>query len=174
MKTLRIASAVAIAVIGGLLATSAPAQANAVQPFRADSGDNCRYGFTQGYLNWRYTTIAPIRPVFVDVRGTVTDRPVPTDPSFACRDDRYYSVASFTAYLGNGTVARQEAKANNQAVSFSFTLGSNTTGPGLSRLIVQVCRYPLYTTQPPSPGYCGLPQHYAPVVYDPPPPGAAA
>jgi hypothetical protein len=165
MKRLRLAAVVAVAVIGGLLATSAPAQANAVFPFRADSGDNCRYGSTQGSLIWRYSSTTPIRAIAVDVRGTLVDHPLPNEV-FPCRDDGYYSVATFVGYLSDGIV-RREARADNQLVSLSFTLGSSSTTASISRLVVQVCRSPRFGT---GPSYCGIPQHYAPVVYDPPPP----
>jgi hypothetical protein len=62
---------------------------------------------------------------------------------------------------------RAEARADNAIVSFDFTLGSDSTTAGISRASVQVCRSPLSGD---GPSYCGLPQHYAPVVYDPPPP----
>ncbi|HZM76185.1 MAG TPA: hypothetical protein VFC19_10690 [Candidatus Limnocylindrales bacterium] len=164
MKISRLPIAVAVAVIA-LLATSAPAQASFSQIFSATSGDSCRYGATQGTLVWRYSTTAPIVPITVDVRGTAVDRPVPNE--WSCRDDGFYSVAIFTAF-GSSPV-RQDVRANNEAVSFTFTLVAPSTA-GLSRLQVQVCRFPLPVTQPPGLGYCGTPQHYAPPVYDPPPP----
>ena len=80
-------------------------------------------------------------------------------------------MATFTAYTFGGVVSKQ-IQADNQIVNVSVTLGSNSTTAGVSRLTVQVCRYPPYSTQPPSPGYCGLIQHYAPPVDDPPPPSA--
>jgi hypothetical protein len=166
MSRLRLAFVTALAVVIGLLSTSVAARASAVTPFRADSGDNCGYGRTQGSLSWRYSTTAPIRPVAVDVRGTLVDHPLPDEWGFLCRDDGYYSVATFVAYLNNGTISRGEARADNALVSLSFTFGSETT-VGVSRVVVQVCRSPLTGTRP---GYCGMPQSYAPVVYDPPPP----
>jgi hypothetical protein len=167
MTRLRLAAVTALAVIGGLLASSAAAHANAVFPFRADAGDNCRYGTTQGSLIWRYSTTNPIRPIALDIRGTLVDHPLPDEWGFLCRDDRYYSVATFVAYLNNGTTARAEVRADNAVVTVSLTLGPNSTTSGVSRAVVQVCRSPLFGT---GPSYCGAPQHYAPVVYDPPPP----
>jgi len=165
MKISRLPIAVAF-VVTVLLATSAPAQAGTfTQPFAANSGDSCRYGTTQGFLVWRYSTTAPIRPITVDVRGTVVDRPVPNE--WSCRDDGFYSVAIFTAF--SSSAVRQEVRANNETVTISFTLGATST-VGLSRLMVQACRFPLPVTNPPTTGYCGSPQHYAPTVYDPPPP----
>jgi hypothetical protein len=165
MNRLRLAAVIALAVVSCLLTTSAAAHANAAFPFRADSGDNCRYGRTQGSLNWRYSTTTPIRPIAVDVRGTLVDHPLPEAWGFLCRDDRYYSVATFVAYLNNGLTQRAEARTDNAIVSFDFTLGSGSTTAGISRASVQVCRSPLSGD---GPSYCGLPQHYAPVVYDPP------
>ncbi|GAA4468467.1 hypothetical protein GCM10023170_082490 [Phytohabitans houttuyneae] len=167
MTRLRRAFVIVIAVISGLLASSTAARANAVFPFRADSGDNCRYGTTQGSLIWRYSTTTPIRPITLDVRGTLVDHPLPDEWGFLCRDDGYYSVATFVAYLSNGTTARAEARADNAIVSLGFTLGSSSTTSSISRATVQVCRSPLRGT---GASYCGTPQHYAPVVYDPPPP----
>lgn len=167
MSRLRLASVIALAVVSILLATSAAAHANAVFPFRANSGDNCRYASTQGSLIWRYSTTAPIRPIALDVRGTLVDHPLPNE-NFLCRDDGYYSIATFVAYLGNGTTATGEARADNAIVAFGFTLGSTSTS-SISRVIVQVCRSPLSGDGPSS---CGMPQHYAPVVYDPPSPAA--
>jgi len=167
MNRLRLAAVVALVVVSGLLTTSAAAHANAVLPFRADSGDNCRYGSTQGSLIWRYSTTTPIRPIALDIRGTLVDHPLPDEWGFLCRDDGYYSVATFVVYLNNGMTARAEARADNAIVSLGFTLGSDSAMSGVSRATVQVRRSPLFAT---GPVYCGLPQHYAPVVYDPPPP----
>ncbi|MEV2238118.1 hypothetical protein [Micromonospora sp. NPDC049891] len=167
MSRLRLAAVIALAVVSCVLTTSAAAHANAAFPFRADSGDNCRYGSTQGSLIWRYSTTTPIRPIALDVRGTLVDHPLPDEWGFLCRDDRYYSVATFVAYLSNGTTSRAEARADAALVSLDFTLGSSTAAASISRATVQVCRSPLFGT---GPSYCGPPQHYAPVVYDPPPP----
>jgi len=168
MNKLRLVAVIALAVVGCLLTTSA-AHASAVFPFSADSGDSCRYGRTQGSLIWRYSTTAPIRPVAFDVRGTLVDHPLPGADGFLCRDDGYYSVATFVAYLSNGLTQRAQARADNAIVSFSFTLGPGSTTAGVSRASVQVCRSPLSGT---GRSYCGLPQYYAPVVYDPPSPVA--
>jgi hypothetical protein len=156
----------AVLTIVALLATSAPAHASVTRPFAATSGDNCRYGATQGYLTWRYSATTPVRPVAVDVRGMVIDHPLPNE-NFLCRDDAFYSVAIFTVF--SASVVRKEISANNELLNFAFTHEATSTA-GLSRLMVQVCRFPLPITQPPATGYCGVPQHYAPVVFDPPPP----
>lgn len=167
MKTLRLVSAVALAVVGSLLATSVAAHAaTASFPFRADSGDTCRYGSTQGTLIWQYTTTAPILPISVIIRGNVIDHPIPNE-NFLCIDDGFYTVASYTAFAGSA-VLRQEARANNAIVPVSLTLGPTTpTASGISRVTIQVCRHPLFGTRP---SYCGMAQHYAPIVFDPPPP----
>jgi hypothetical protein len=167
MNRLRLAAVIIFAVVSCLLTTSVAAHANAALPFGADSGDSCRYGRTQGTLVWRYSTTTPIRPIAFDVRGTLIDHPLPDAWGFLCRDDGYYSVATFVAYLNNGLTQRAEARANNAIVSFDFALGSGSTTAGISRASVQVCRSPLSGT---GPSYCGPPQHYAPIVYDPPPP----
>ncbi len=164
MKTLRLASTIALAIIGSLLATAVPAPAaSASFPFRADSGDNCRYGSTQGNLIWRYSSTAPIRPIAVDIRGTVIDHPIPNE-NFLCVDDGFYSVASYTAFAGSAQL-RQEARADNAVVPVSLILGpSAPTTTGITRVTIQVCRHPLFGTRP---SYCGVAQHYAPVVADP-------
>ena len=157
MKALRFAAVVAVAVVAGVLAVSAPAQANVTQPFRADSGDRCRYGTAEGYLTWRYNPAAPTRLVMLDVRGTLADRPVANDPGFACRDDGYLSVVTFTVSMADGSVSRRDARLDNQSASVAFTVGSNSVS--VARLVVQVCRYPLFST-PPATGYCGMSQTY--------------
>ena len=169
MKLLRPAFAIALAVIGGLLATSVPAYAaSASFPFRADSGDNCRYGSTQGTLIWQYSSTAPIRPIAINIRGTVIDHPIPNE-NFLCINDGFYSLASYTAFAGS-TVLRGEARADNAVVPVSLTLGPTApTAAGISRVTIQVCRHPLFGTRP---SYCGAPQHYAPIVFDPPSPSS--
>ncbi|GIH03033.1 hypothetical protein Rhe02_11000 [Rhizocola hellebori] len=169
MKILRLASTIALAVVGGLLATAVPAQAaSASFPFRADSGDNCRYGSTQGTLIWRYSSTAPIRPIAVEIRGTVIDHPIPNE-NFLCADDGFFTIASYTAFAGSAQL-RQEARANNAVVAVSLTLGpSAPTTAGITRVTIQVCRHPLFGTRP---SYCGVAQHYAPIVADPPTPSS--
>src|SRR5262245_52322441 len=133
MKMSRLPIAVATAVVALLATTPAHAQASYIQPYAAVSGDNCRYGSTQGSLIWSYSSTVPIRPVTVGVRGTVSDRPLPNEPSL-CRDDSFYSLAIFTAYSFNSEAIRREVRANNQTVSASFTLAEATVG--LGRVVV--------------------------------------
>src|SRR5688572_28537761 len=137
MKTLRLASTIAVLVTAGLLATSVPAHATTASfPFRADSGDTCRYGATQGTLVWRYSTTAPIRPVSVDIRGTVVDHPIPNE-NFLCINDGFYTVASYTAFAGTAQL-RAAARADDAVVPVSLTLGpSAPTSAGISRVTIQ-------------------------------------
>lgn len=153
MRTLRIVAVLAATLLTGL-AVSSPVQAAPI-PFAADSGDQCRYGSTRGSLDWRLAGTPP-RAVAVDVRGTLTDRPVPTDPGPACPDDRRFSIATFTVYAGNVVVDREAQRADNNVVSFGFVLGSNSTVARIDRLVIQVCRHS--STLPPS--YCGRAVEY--------------
>jgi len=96
--------------------------------------------------------MSPLPAMGVDVKGTLTDRPPPADPSTACPDDHYYSTATFTAYAGSVAVDRQARSANNGVVTFEFTLGSSSATTRLDRVIIQVCRSPVLTVPP---TYCG-------------------
>ncbi len=139
----------AAAVLGALVPASAAHAADV--RFHADSGDSCRYGSTDGVLSWNATTIV------VGVRGTVTDRPAPsTDPTL-CRDDGYFTIATFVAYAGNTVLDRHAARANNAVVPVEFTLGSNAAIARLDRVVIQVCRSPINT---PPPAYCGRAVEY--------------
>jgi len=125
-----------------------PAPAQADTSFYADSGDSCRYGVTEGVLASAYAT--------VPVKGTLIDRPLPTVPTL-CRDDGFYSIATFTAYFGSRVVDQQAVRANNSIVRFSFVLGQNSTVGRIDRVTVQVCRSPINTLPP---TYCGKPAEY--------------
>ena len=147
LRTLVILAAVAIGVG---VATAAPAHAQdaaATQPFAADSGDSCRLGSTVGTLTW--IARGPLPVTVVRVAGSLTDRPLPTDPSTACRDPRY-SSATFTAYRGTAVVVSVEVRSN-----------ANATWPlitPIDRVVVQVCRH-----APPGmglPDYCGKAVEY--------------
>lgn len=144
----------ALAALLAVMAIPGTAHAAGVtQPFSADSGDACRYGVTEGSLNWRYSTSpTPLPAVAVDVAGRLADRPLPGDPSTACRDDGYYSTATFVAYAGTVAVDRQSRTVDNDVASFTFTLGSNTAAARVDRVVVQVCRSPRATVPP---SYCG-------------------
>jgi hypothetical protein len=163
MKTLRVSVVAAVAMAGSVIAsTAAQASVGIQRPFAADSGDACGYGSTEGVLTWQYGLFtSPLPLTSVAVRGTVTDRPTPADPGFACRDDGYFSRATFTAYSGTAIVAEKEAKADNAAVGFEFTLAPPVTAGQITRIVVQVCRDPLVTLPP---SYCGKA-----VQYDAPP-----
>lgn len=156
MRPTRLLAALAAA----LAVLASPGTANAAtitQPFAADSGDACRYGATDGTLGWRYGTVSPLPLVAVDVKGQLTDRPLPNDPSIVCFDDGYYSAATFIAYAGSVEVDRKTSAADNNRVTFEFTLGGNSTTTGINRVVVQVCRSPI-NTLPPS--YCGKAVEY--------------
>jgi len=131
-----------------LAVVMAPAPAQADTRFHADSGDSCRYGVTEGVLASRYATVA--------VTGTLIDRPLPTVPTL-CRDDGFYSTATFTAYYGSRVVDQQAVRANNSLVRFDFVLGQNSTVGRIDRVVVQVCRSPVNTLPP---TYCGMPAEY--------------
>ncbi|HZN74608.1 MAG TPA: hypothetical protein VFC00_23315 [Micromonosporaceae bacterium] len=148
------------AVLAALLAVVAipgTAHADVTQQFQADSGDSCRYGVTSGTLTWRSGSTLPVAVFRVDVAGKLTDRPLPSDPSTVCRDDGFYSRATFVAYSGTIEVDREARVANNSAVSFTFTLGANSTTRGITHVVIQVCRSPV-STLPPS--YCGAAVRY--------------
>jgi hypothetical protein len=150
-------AAAAAALVAVLASPGVAHAATITQPFSADSGDACRYGVTEGTLGWRYGTTSPLPVLGVDVTGKLTDRPLPADPSITCRDDGYYSTATFIAYAGSVEVDRQTRSANNAVVSFAFTLGANSTSTGINRVQIQVCRSPI-NTLPPS--YCGKAVQY--------------
>jgi hypothetical protein len=120
-----------------------PTAARADTRFHADSGDACRYGFTDGVLSTRLALVA--------VKGTLTDRPVPTDPT-TCRDDGFFSVATFTAFVGDRVIDDQAVRANNSIVRFEFALGLDSSTARIDRIVIQVCRHPLVTLPP---SYCG-------------------
>ncbi|HEX6467765.1 MAG TPA: hypothetical protein VF069_01620 [Streptosporangiaceae bacterium] len=163
MKMLGALGAAAVAITGGIVASTPALAGPAIQrPFAADSGDACRYGSTEGTLTWQYGLFSsPLPLTAVDVRGTVTDHPLTGDTSFACRDDGFFSRATFTAYSGTAIVAEREAKADNAVVGFEFTLAPAKAAGQITRVVVQVCRDPLVTLPP---SYCGKA-----VAYDAPP-----
>jgi hypothetical protein len=165
MMTRRIVSAVVAAILGGLLAT-VPANADTAisRPFKADSGDACRYGTTEGTLNWLFGPgTNPLPVTAVDVRGTLTDHPTPADPASTCHSDGFASTATFSGLSGSAVVARQQVRADNAIVAFQFRLAPSTTGQHVDRVVIQVCRGPVLTLPP---SYCGTA-----VTYLPPPVG---
>ena len=156
MRTARVLAA--LAAMFAVLASPGTAHAATItQPFAADSGDACRYGVTDGKLGWRYGDTSPLPLAGVDVRGRLTDRPVPSDPTTVCPSDGYFSVATFVAYAGNVEVARKSSAANNSTVTLEFTLTSDTAAARISRVVVQVCRSPIVTLPP---SYCGRAVEY--------------
>lgn len=145
---------------GGPQADSGSASAARVaasQRFAADSGDECRYGYTEGELVW--ITAPPSSQVWIT--GIVADRPLPADPGGFCRDDLRYSSASFTAYAGEVQVARVEQRVNNGTQQLDLVLDAGTAPRPVDLVIVQVCRVSLLAPNP-QPEYCGLPQKYVP------------
>ncbi|WP_213454615.1 hypothetical protein [Rhizomonospora bruguierae] len=151
MRPIRLLAALVAALAMLALPTAAHA-ATVIDNFAADSGDACHYGATSGTLVWRYGAISPLPGAGVDLKGQVTDRPLLADPGISCRDDGYYSTATFTAYAGNVAVDQQSYSANNAIVTFGFTLGTNSAVARIDRVVVQVCRSPLITLPP---SYCG-------------------
>jgi hypothetical protein len=154
MMMRRIMSAVAAVIVGGLLA-AVPAHADTAisRPFKADSGDACRYGTTEGTLNWLFGPGASPLPVTaVDVSGTLVDHPTPADPALTCRSDGFASTATFTGLSGSAAVARQQVRVDNGIVQFQFRLAPSTTDQHIDRVVIQVCRGPVLTLPP---SYCG-------------------
>jgi hypothetical protein len=164
MRTIRAVAAAATALLAAL-AIPAPAHAQMLppQPFYADSGDACTYGYTKGTLLWR--TPGPLPAISVEVTGAIVDRPTPTEPSF-CREDGFYSTATFTAYSEKVIVDSGAVRADNLEVPFQLTLGANSASSPLTHLVVQVCRDPL-VIKPPS--YCGPSVTYRPTAITPRP-----
>jgi hypothetical protein len=154
-RALVLATAMLIAVLAPLDAQAS--HPTRLQPFYADSGDNCRYGVTQGTL-W-FDANHPPQPAAVNLQGSVNDRPLPGEPGTGCFDDRRQSVAIFTAYTGSTVVNSQRIRADNGSVPFRITLGDGIT-LRIDRAVIQVCRFPLYGTW--IPAYCGRPQTYVP------------
>jgi hypothetical protein len=158
MRVARLVTAAAAAVVA-IVASAGTAHASTIiQSFHADSGDTCRYGTTDGTLGWQFGTTSPLPVTGVEVKGKVTDRPLPTDPSTACPDDGYYSSATFIAYSGSVEVDRQTRAADNAVVTFTFTLG-NSASTSISKVVIQVCRNPVITLPP---SYCGKAVTYLP------------
>lgn len=154
MKYLRtiVRTAAAATLVAGVLATPTGALADtSAQRFHASSGDNCRYGQTDGELSWQTITTG------VQVTGTVIDRPGSTDPGSVCPDDRRYTIASFTGYSGRTVVDAQRRQVDNGRLDFRFILSGSTAR--VDRVVVQVCRASLYSA---SPIYCGAAQTYTP------------
>jgi hypothetical protein len=161
MRISHLATAAA-AVVATLLALPAPAHADAVitQPFAATSGDACGYGFTEGTLTWRFGSTSPLPLAAVGVKGRLTDRPLPADPSTVCRDDGFFSIAAFAAFAGTVEVDREARRVNNGVVSFEFLLGDNSTVSRISRVVIQVCRQELISPTPTPAAYCGRAVEY--------------
>ncbi|MQY13748.1 hypothetical protein SRB5_39000 [Streptomyces sp. RB5] len=151
MKRTRVLAALAAVPTVLALATSAQAAAY-TQPFAADSGDACLYGTTEGTLDWNYASDSAIVVDTVDVKGRLSDKPTLVADPTNCRSDGFNSTATFTAYSGTRAVDSNSATADNGTVAFSFTLGKAWSAGPVDRVVVQVCRHPIFTLPP---SYCG-------------------
>jgi hypothetical protein len=155
-RLLIVTAALAAAVVGA----AAPAEAHhpaVTQPFAADSGDDCRYGTTQGTLAWAATH--PPEPASVTVAGTVSDAPPPASPG--CRDDQMFTVASFRAFTGDLLVDEETRRVDNDTLGFGFRLTASLPVSHIERIDVQVCRMPLiHATRT---AYCGKPKPHFPI-----------
>lgn len=133
-----------------------------MQRFRADSGDRCQYGYTEGSLAFR--AVHPPELPAVDISGVVADRPMTTEPS-VCPDDYRWTVAYFTAYALDLIVDRQARRVDNGTLDFRLTLGvANSTVARIDRVTVEVCRISFAGSEP---TYCGRPQTFWPYPVTP-------
>ena len=160
LKSTLLAITAATVVAGGVLAP-ATALGAVTQQFHAVSGDNCRYGQTDGTLDWWTSGTGA-----VGVTGVLIDRPIATDPIAICPDDRRYSFATFTAYAGRIEVDTDQRRVDNSRLEFRFALGENATTTRIDRVVVQVCRGSLVSPTP-APIYCGPAQSYTPISTTP-------
>jgi hypothetical protein len=160
-RTVRIARRAAVALAAAALAVplTGPGVAQAIGPdFVADSGDSCPYGVTRGSIDWIFAGGRPRFVIGADVVGSLLDRPVPTQPSLPCADDRRFSVGTFTAFFTGGRSQAEAIRVDNGTVPFRFRLGGNAVNADLERIVIQVCRHPVSQIGPPS--YCGPTQVY--------------
>lgn len=149
-SAVRFLAAIFVAVLCALTAAST-AQADGsvvLQTFYADSGDQCPMGYTKGTLGWHAGPVVNDVDV-VHVNGYLVDRPLPTDPSTACRDLRW-SVASFTAYSGGMAVDKKQVKVDNGQLDFTFDLSARLRI--IEAVSIQVCRFSPNSV---TPDYCG-------------------
>jgi hypothetical protein len=152
--------AAAAAILAAILATptAVHAESSITQQFAADSGDSCRYGFTDGTLTWRFgPTTSPLPLSGVALKGRVADRPLPIDPGTPCLNDGLFSVATFVAASGTREIDREARRADNGITTFEFALGDPATVSGIDRVVIQVCRFRLSST---TPAYCGRAVEY--------------
>lgn len=157
---LRTALALLAGVLVGVVAVPTVAVAGhptLLQRFRADSGDRCQYGYTEGILAFR--AVHPPEQPAVDISGAVIDRPGAGEP-ILCSDDRHYTIAYFTGYAGEQSVDQQARRVDNGALAFDLVLGLNsTTARPIDRVVIQVCRFSFV---PNDRFYCGNAQTYLP------------
>jgi len=153
---LRAVAVLVTALIAGSLVAPTPAAAFG-PTFAADSGDACPYGVTRGTIDWVISGSSLRTVIGADIRGSLTDQPASPSPTTACRNDGFYSVATFTAVFAGGQRQARAIRADNQILSFGFRLIAPWTTAELDRVEVQVCRHPLVTLPP---SYCGRTQIY--------------
>jgi hypothetical protein len=155
---LRAVLALAAALATVLTLAPAPALAShpiLIQRFAADSGDSCRYGFTEGVLYWVDNHLP--NESTVQINGTVTDRPTPADPNTACRDDGRFTTATFWAISGDVVLDQEVVRVDNGTVRASFAL-ADRRGTTIERVAISVCRELRVWT--PTSRYCGRTQSY--------------
>lgn len=166
-STLR-AAALLVCALSAVLTGVGPASAAArvapdtvvEQPFAADSGDSCRYGYTKGVLGWHLGPLVG-RPTVVEVAGTVLDRPLSGSPAGSCGNDGRYATVTLTAYVGTKPVDTAAARVDNGTRDFRFQLANTTTAARIDRIVIEVCRPSLLDGRT---AYCGPKQEYrAPV-----------
>jgi hypothetical protein len=104
-----------------------------VQPFAADSGDDCPMGYTNGQLTWG-VVVAPT----LTIRGLVGDQPVTDAPRPGCADDGRFSAATFTAYIAGRAVGSFIERVDNGERTFVRSLSSPRP---VDVVTVQVCRH---------------------------------
>jgi hypothetical protein len=167
-RLIRRATATAALALAAAGAWTAPAAATAAeplpdtiveQPFAADSGDRCQYGYTRGTLGWHLGPL--VRPRTVDVKASIVDRPLPAQPVTICGDDGRFTVVTMTAYARDVAVDTELVRADNGIREITFPLVNETSVAPIDRIVVQVCRHPRVS----GPAvYCGARQEYrAPV-----------
>ena len=108
--------------------------------------DSCPHGITKGTIK---LAGGPLEIPRLSISGVLIDRPAPDDPSVACSDDGYYSVATFTSFYTTGASRQVTVRADNRTVPVAFSPGLAGT---ITKVTVKVCRDPLVTAPP---SYCG-------------------
>lgn len=157
--TVLAAALVATAVAAGSAAASV---LPITQRFSVPSGDSCTYGYTEGTLEWP----SPVPVSTVSVTGIIVDRPNPSEPISTCRDDGYYTLATYVAYARERPVAESARRVDNGVQRFQFVLATSATVLAIDRVVIQVCRVSLTGTSP-TPDYCGRQHSFTPPAIGP-------